>query len=193
MSRARMPASPIELARYLIGKTLMRRLQGAILAGRIVETEAYLPEDPASHSFRGMTARNASMFRVRGHAYVYRIYGMYWCLNVSAGTEHEGAAVLIRAVEPLASLDTMRALRGMDDVKNLARGPGRLCQAFAIDDTFDGMDLTQPGRLYLAPATRARGELGESTRIGLTKASESVLRFYERGSGFLSGVARLNA
>ena len=192
LSRAALPHDARALARFLIGKVLVREIDGSVLAGRIVETEAYLADDPASHGFRGETPRNGAMFRRRGGAYVYRIYGMWWCLNVSAGDEGEGAAVLLRALEPLDGLDAMRARRGRVADRDLLRGPGRLCQAMAIDQLLNGADLTKRGLLWLAQG-RARAAIGQSTRIGLTKAADAVLRFYERGSHFLSGTARLNA
>jgi DNA-3-methyladenine glycosylase len=186
-----MPRDATALARFLIGKTLVRRLGRRRLIGRIVETEAYLPDDPASHSFKGPTPRNRSMYLPRGYAYVYRIYGLYWCLNVSAGDEGEGAAVLLRAVEPLDGVDVMQKRRGGASVRDLARGPGRLCDAFDIDQALDGADLCAEGALWLGGATR-RVEIGESFRIGITRAAEMRLRFFERHSAFLSGPRTLN-
>ncbi len=185
-----MPSDPIELARFLIGVTL-HRAGATMISGRIVETEAYLADDPASHSYRGMTARNRSMFARAGLAYVYRIYGAYWCLNVSAGGEGEGAGVLVRALEPLTGVDAMARARPNVKERDLVRGPGRLCAALCIDGSFDGIDLCASRTLWLG-ARRAPADIGASARIGLSKASTEVLRYYERGSAFLSGTARLN-
>jgi DNA-3-methyladenine glycosylase len=192
LERRRLPREAIALARFLIGKTLVRRLGREQLTGRIVETEVYLPDDPASHSFLGPTARNRSMYLRRGHGYVYRIYGLYWCLNISAGDEDEGAAVLLRALEPLEGIGLMQARRGQAPARDLARGPGRLCAAFEIDQTLDGADLCATGPLWLAGASRAV-EIGESVRIGITRGAEARLRFFERGSIYVSGPRALNA
>jgi DNA-3-methyladenine glycosylase len=180
------------LARWLIGKTIVRRLQGELMAGRITETEAYLSDDPASHSFIGETPRNRSMFLPRGHAYIYRIYGIWLCLNVSAEAEGKGAAVLLRALEPLYGLSNMEKRRPGARARDLARGPGRLCQALAIEPNHDGLDLCQEnGALWIAHPVRPVREIGVSRRIGIVKAAELPLRYYERGSAFVSGPAAL--
>ena len=189
-----LPRDSVELARYLIGKILVSDLGGRNqrTSGRIVEVEAYLTGDPASHAFRGMTRRNAAMFGERGHAYVYRIYGTSWCLNVTSQEPGIGEAVLIRALEPLAGLQIMRRRRTAVDDRNLMRGPGRICAAMAIDGSIDGIDLCAaraPLRLY---DDGERPQIGASTRIGLTRAAERELRFYARGSAWLSGRARLS-
>jgi DNA-3-methyladenine glycosylase len=179
----------VPLARALIGTILVRRLpSGELLTGRIVETEAYTPGDPSSHAYRGPTARNASMFKRHLHAYIYFIYGTAFCLNITSEEADEGAAVLIRAVEPLTGIDAMRAHRGFATAdRDLARGPGRLCRAFAIDRTLDGADLETGAELWLVAGSEPLPEVGESTRIGLSKATELPHRFYARGSRFLSG------
>lgn len=171
----------------------MRRLDGATLIGRIVETEAYEADDPASHSFRGPTKRNRSMFAPHAHAYVYRIYGRSYCLNVSAEAEGVGAAVLVRAAEPLAGLERMRALRGRVELRDaeLARGPGNLCRAFGIGPECDGLDLDLDPALALCD-DGARPTIGMSRRIGLTKAVEREWRFYARGSRAVSGPRSLS-
>lgn len=189
LRRADLPPGTLDLARFLIGKLLVRRLDdGTILAGRIVETEAYRPDDPASHAFRGETKRNRAMYGRHAHAYVYLIYGTSYCLNVSSEGRGVGAAVLIRAVEPVRGLDRLRAHRGRDELRDdeLARGPGNLCRAFAIGPEFDGLDLDAGRQLYLAD-DGARPEIGTSVRIGLTRAAELPYRFYARGSRAVSG------
>jgi DNA-3-methyladenine glycosylase len=166
----------------------VRELDGELLVGRIVETEAYFPDDPASHAFRGRTQRNGAMFGPPLHAYVYFIYGANWCLNVTAEADGVGAAALVRAVEPLRGVERMRALRGRPGLKDrdLARGPGNLCRAFAIGPAFDGADLTTGPALWLA-GDGAKPEVGVSTRIGITKAAHEPLRFYARGNASVSG------
>ena len=165
-------------------------LIGAVLTvgdagGIIVETEAYDESDPASHSFNGRTPRNAAMFGPHGHAYVYRSYGIHWCLNVVCGAEGVGEAVLIRAIEPLRGLGTMRERRGgIADVHKLCSGPGRLCQALGIDKTHDGLALDAPPfRLEegAPPAILATG-----VRIGISRGAETAWRFGWSGSRYLS-------
>jgi DNA-3-methyladenine glycosylase len=186
-----LPEKTIDLARALIGCVLVHQSAEGRSAGRIVETEAYLLGDAASHSYRGKSARNASMFLGPFHAYVYTIYGTSHCVNVTSEGEGEGAAVLLRALEPLEGLALMEARRGTTRVRDLARGPGRLCLALAIDRSLDGVDLRADGRLWLSPPSdpRPAGErrVGTSKRIGITKAAHRLLRFYERGNPFVSG------
>ena len=171
----------------------MRVYRGEPLVGRIVETEAYFPDDPASHAFRGKTARNAAMFGPPLHAYVYFIYGANWCLNITSEGEGVGAAALIRACEPMAGAETMRALRGRPLLKDreLARGPGNLCRAFAIGSELDGADLAADPRLWLADDGVAL-PVGVSTRIGITKAAHHQLRYYARGNPSVSGPRALS-
>jgi DNA-3-methyladenine glycosylase len=167
-------------------------LGAQLVTGRIVETEAYLPGDPACHAFRGMTARNRSLFLDPGYSYVYLCYGTSWMLNVSSEQAGTGAGVLLRALEPLSGIERMR--RGRESVRSadLARGPGRLAAALGIDRRHDGIDLFRRGPLFIGSDGAAIGRIGESVRIGLTKAADARLRFYIAGNGYLSGSRRLN-
>jgi DNA-3-methyladenine glycosylase len=195
LSRPDLPSDTAELARYLIGKTLVHDTPEGRLSGRIVETEAYLVGDAASHSFRGLTPRNKSMFLERGHAYVYLIYGSWFCLNISGGGEGVGAAVLLRALEPLEGMRQMQARRPGARPYRMAAGPGCLATAFGIDRRFDGMDLCGAGPLSLAGPVRRTlaASIGVSARIGITKDAHRLLRFYERGNPSVSGPGRLRA
>jgi len=168
-------------ARALIGWTLMVDGMGGI----IVETEAYDRTDPASHSFRGPTPRNAAMFGPVGRAYVYRIYGVHWCLNIVCGTEGAGQAVLIRALEPTQGLDQMRARRGGVADSALCSGPGKLCQALGVTGVHDGLSLSE-APFALAPPAQSVGEIKTGPRIGLTKGVETPWRFGLSGSRYLS-------
>jgi len=172
---------------------LIRDLAGTRLAGRIVETEAYPPGDASGHAFVGPTRRNRSLFLNRGHAYVYFGYGLHYLLNVSAETAGTGAGVLLRAAEPVEGIETIEQNRGTARLTDLARGPARLAQAFAVDLSFDGIDLTTDRTLWVANEIRPAGEIGRSVRIGITKAVDRELRFFERGSPFVSGPKWLNA
>ncbi|MFY9780223.1 MAG: DNA-3-methyladenine glycosylase [Candidatus Baltobacteraceae bacterium] len=192
MRRAELPLETAALARFLIGAVVVRETGAGRLAGRIVETEAYVPGDASSHAFRGETGRNRSMFLRRGHAYVYFIYGTSYCLNVSSDRAGIGAAVLLRAAEPLAGIDEIERLRGDAPLRDLLRGPGRLAAGLGIDRRHDGLDLCAKGSLWLAAASGASPQIGESVRIGLKREAHRTLRYYERGSPFVSGPSRLN-
>jgi DNA-3-methyladenine glycosylase len=182
----------VALAKALVGLCLVRRSPDGITAGRIVEVEAYLQNDPASHAYGGRTARNAAMFAPPHRAYVYFIYGNHWCFNVTAERDAIPGAVLIRALEPLDGLATMRARRASDNDRDLCRGPGRLCAALAIDGSFDGSDLVAGRRLYLAQPVRPADRVLASARIGITHATSRRLRFYEAGNPFVSGPRSLS-
>jgi DNA-3-methyladenine glycosylase len=176
-----------EVARRLIGVTLL--VDG--VGGRIVETEAYDQTDPASHTFGGRTARNAAMFGPPGCAYVYRSYGLHWCINTVCREAGHGAGVLLRALEPTHGIDTMRARRGLQDLRVLCAGPGRLAQALGIDASFDGRRLDLPPFQLLepdsAPAEGAQAiDVVAGPRIGISKAVDVPWRFGLRGSRYLS-------
>jgi DNA-3-methyladenine glycosylase len=173
-----------EIAPELIGATLL--VDG--IGGRIVEVEAYDREDPASHGYRGRTQRNASMFGPPGHAYVYRSYGIHWCLNLVCEDVEVPSAVLVRALEPTHGLDEMRRRRGLDDPRALASGPGRLCQALGITREHDGLPLDAPP-FDLRPRREAV-EVVVGPRIGITKAVERPWRYGLAGSRFLSRAFR---
>jgi DNA-3-methyladenine glycosylase len=185
--RDELPVRTVQLARFLIGKTLVHDLGRVRLAGRIVETEAYVRGDAASHTFRGLTPRNRPLFLERGHAYVYFVYGNHFMLNVAAQREGIGEGVLLRAVEPLEGIAQMERNRGTDRVLDLARGPGRLAEAFGVDRRLEGVDLVGDSVLWLGESVRPVGRIGVSVRIGISKEAERLLRFYERGSAFVSG------
>lgn len=191
LRRAELPADTIEVARYLIGKTLVHDSTGGRASGRIVETEAYPVGDAAAHAFRGETPGNRSLFLERGFAYVYFAYGSSWMMNVTSEKPGVGGGVLLRALEPLEGIEMMMSRRGTTVVRDLARGPGRLASALSIDKTLDAMDLCADGPLWLGTAARRTAPIITSVRIGITRDTERVLRFYERGSEFVSGPKRL--
>jgi DNA-3-methyladenine glycosylase len=176
-------AAPLLLGCYLVRETPAGRLKV-----RIVETEAYHQDDPASHSFRGLTPRTAPMFQAGGRLYVYFTYGMHYCLNIVTGPAGTGEAVLIRAAEPLEGIDIMRANRGIEDTKNLTNGPGKLAQALGIFDTsLSGKILNKSNISLEVPAGKARkADIITGPRIGITKAAEQPWRFYIKANPFVS-------
>jgi len=182
----------VALARFLIGKMLVRKRARGVAGGRIVETEAYPLGDEAGHSYRGITPRIQALYLERGHAYVYLAYGSSFMLNVSSETPGVGAGVLIRAIEPKDGISIMERNRGTERVRDLARGPGRLCQALAIDRGLDGIDLCRKGPLWLASDGQAAIEIASGKRIGITRAADAPLRFYVPGNPFVSGPRSLN-
>ncbi len=184
----------VQVARDLLGKLLLREAPEGMVAGRIVEVEAYQGfDDPAAHSFRGRTPRNATMFGPAGHLYVYSIHARF-CMNVVTEAEGTPTAVLLRAVEPREGIELMQTRRDLEKVRDLARGPARLCEAYAIDRAWDGWDLTGGEGLWIAQsddAEDASPKIFTSPRIGVTSAHESLLRFVIAGSPFVSGPRRL--
>ena len=193
LARLELPIDTASLARYLIGKVLVRELPEGVASGRIVETEAYVIGDAAGHAYRGMTPRNRSLFLEPGRAYVYLAYGVSYMLNVSSEAPGIGAGVLIRALEPLEGVPVMRLNRGVERLRDLARGPGRLAAALRIDRSLDGLDLCRQGPLWLGVGDHEPGEIGQSVRIGISRDADRLLRFYLRGSAFVSGARALNA
>lgn len=178
LKRSELPVESAALARFLIGKVLVHGER----AGRIVETEAYLPGDAACHAFRGRTARNDTLFLEHGRAYVYFCYGMHEMMNVSAEEEGVGAGVLLRALQPLYGFPP-----------GAATGPGRLTRAMKIGRALDGLDLVGPkSPIWLGRIDLPAGKIGVSTRIGITKDAHRPLRFYERANPYLSGPKSLN-
>ena len=169
-----------QVARQLIGVVVL--VDG--VGGRIVETEAYDMSDPASHTFSGPSERNGAMFGPPAHAYVYRSYGIHWCLNFVCREVGHGAGVLIRALEPVAGLDAMRLRRGVDGARLLCSGPGKLCQALGVTRAHNGQSLAQ-APFELLPAGAA-AEVATGTRIGISKAMDVPWRFGLAGSRFVS-------
>lgn len=192
----------VKVARELLGKILVRRERGLLLAARVVETEAYLgTDDPAAHAFSGPTDRNRVLFGPPGHAYVYFIYGNHYCLNVSCEPEGKAGCVLFRALEPLAGARRMAIARGLPLanctvvearpklLRHLTSGPGRLAQAFGITRQRDnGKNLaSEASDLFLADDGHGKVKIASSARVGITKAAERPLRFYVEGNAFVSG------
>ena len=197
--------APEVVAPELLGKVLVSRVGRAEMAGRIVEVEAYLgphnnPADPAAHSYRGPTPRNRVLFGPAGHAYVYAIYGRYFCFNVSCEREGLAGCLLVRALEPLAGLEAMARNRGVSldtsakSLRMLTSGPGRLCQALGLTRAaHDGLDLTDASsRLAIVDDGFRVAETRVTVRIGINVAVDWPLRFCVAGSEFVSGPRRLN-
>lgn len=186
LARRSLPVATVALARCLVGKRLVHQTPAGLVSGRIVETEAYPPGDPTGYARPGLTTSNAPLFGPRGTAYVRLVYGACWTLNLAAEGEGIGAAVLIRALEPLDGLDILRANRpGVRD-RDLARGPGRVCAALGIGKELSGLDLTTGRTLWLESMRGRPTRLAISTRIGLSRDQHRRLRFLERGSAYVS-------
>jgi len=169
-----------EVAPDLIGVTLL--VDG--VGGRIVEVEAYDQEDPASHGYRGRTPRIESMFGPPGHAYVYRSYGIHWCLNLVCGAEGVPEAALIRALEPTSGIEEQRRRRGTDDLRKLCSGPGKLCQALAVTGAHDGLPLDRPP--FRLRERKEAPEIVTAPRIGITRATELSWRYLEANNPYIS-------
>jgi DNA-3-methyladenine glycosylase len=198
--REELPVDTVELARFMIGKCLVHDTGQGRVSGRIVETEAYPIGDSTGYAYPGLRAHNAPLFSAPGHAYVRLVYGVSYTLNMSAEAEGEGAAVLLRAVEPLDGVPLMQSRRPGAKHADLARGPGRLCAAFAIGPEQDGADLCG-GSLWIGRLNGLNGlnaadapsgaRVAATKRIGLSREMHALLRFYEPGSAFVSGPKRL--
>ncbi len=174
-----------EAAKRLLGCEIVRVIDGQVLRGRIVETEAYDQTDPASHTYTGRSIRNEAAFRSAGYAYIYHIYGLHNCLNIVTGGEIAGAAVLIRALEPLQGFEYMEERRRQTG-KNLTNGPGKLCQAFSITRELNGHDLLRPPLQLLQEPALPSNEIVVTTRIGITKAADELRRFYIKANPYVS-------
>lgn len=186
LTRRSLPLDTVELARFLLGKVLVHATPSGRIAGRIVETEAYPPGDPTGYARPGRTVSNAPLFEARGHGYVRMVYGSCLTLNLAAEEEGTGAAVLIRAIEPIEGIELMVLNRPASRLRDLARGPGRVCAAFGIGLELSGTDLTQSRVLWLERASSRAVDIQVSTRIGLSRDQHRRLRFLERGSPFVS-------
>jgi DNA-3-methyladenine glycosylase len=186
------PTGTVALARFLLGKVLVRDVDGARACGRIVETEAYLQNDPACHAFRGITPRNRSLFLGRGHAYVYLCYGTSHMLNVSSEAGGTGAGVLLRALEPLCGTEHMKRRTKRTRLIDLARGPGRLTVAMHVDRRQDGLNLFEAEPLWIGSDGHRVRSVGQSVRIGISKAADVRLRFFVAGNRYVSGPRSLN-
>jgi DNA-3-methyladenine glycosylase len=182
--------SSLEAAPRLLGCFLVRQTPAGRIKVKIVETEAYHQEDPASHSFRGITPRTAPMFEAGGRLYVYFTYGMHYCINIVVGKKGVGEAVLIRAAEPVEGIEIMRANRGVTDINNLANGPGKLAQALGITDTsLSGKILNKSSILLHPPAQRiGPKDIVNAPRVGIRKAIDLPWRFYIRGNPYVSKI-----
>jgi DNA-3-methyladenine glycosylase len=177
-----------EVAPDLLGRVLVRELpDGTRLAVRLVETEAYRRDDAASHSFRGPTARTATMFGPPGHLYVYFTYGMHHCMNAVTGSPEGASAVLLRAGEPLLGIEEMRRRRDGRDLVDLCRGPARLCQALGVDRALDGADLIRGDAVWIGAGSPPAGPIVTTPRIGIRRDADRPWRFVDAGSRFVSG------
>jgi DNA-3-methyladenine glycosylase len=179
------------VASDLLGCLLVRRTTtGTVLSGKIVEVEAYRGgDDPASHSFRGMTKRNSIMFGEAGHAYLYFAYGFHWCLNITTEGRGEPGAVLIRALEPVEGVEQMKANRGLTDVEQLTNGPGKLTKALGIDGSLNGADVVTSAEICVL-GSGAPVKIRSSPRIGISRGQERQWRYFIDGNRFVSGKTR---
>lgn len=199
LAREALPVDTVMLARFMVGKYLVHDTPQGRVSGRIVETEAYPVGDSTSHAYRGLRPYNGALFRAPGHAYVRLVYGASYMINMSSEVEGVGAAVLLRAVEPVEGIELMQARRAGARYVDLARGPGRLTAAFAIGPQWDGADLCGGAALWIGraahvvPEDDAAAPIAATKRIGLSREMHALLRFYERGNPFVSGPKRLLA
>lgn len=190
LRRRDLPTDTVVLARYLLGKLIVRRIGRATAVVRIVETEAYVQNDAACHAFRGPTPRNRSLYLSPGHAYVYLCYGTSHLLNVTSEPAGVGSGVLLRAAEPVSGLRWLRRAGAAVRDRDLCRGPGRLTKALGVDLRIDGLNLVGRGDLWLAEDGHDGGRIAVSTRIGITQAADLPLRFFLHGNAHVSGPKR---
>lgn len=178
----------VSLAKKLLGCYLVSDLANGKCLGKIVETESYMHNDPAAHTYNGTTKRNQVLFGPPGFAYIYFIYGMHYCVNVSSSQEGIGEAVLIRALEPIKGIELMKQRRQVSNLISLTNGPGKLTQALGIDLNLNGVDLTQNGALYILSSDSEYKpfEIITTNRIGIAKAQDLLLRFYIKNNPFVS-------
>lgn len=177
----------VDVAKDLLGKLLVRKIDAVVLAGKIVETEAYRAhDDPASHAFRGKTERNSVMFGEPGHAYVYFTYGNHFCLNVTARNHLPAGAILIRALEPIEGIEIMLKNRKVLEITNIASGPGKLTKAMSITIEQNGKDLCSHGELYIANSDSTNYRIRISSRIGIARATGKLWRFFTEGNPHVS-------
>lgn len=168
----------VDLAKSLLGKYLVRELENTVLIGQINEVEAYLQNDPASHSFKGLTNRTSPMFEEPGTVYVYFTYGKHWCFNIAGNNKGIGEGVLIRSVIPLVGIDTMLRNRGIESLENISNGPGKITKAYQIGQPFNGHKIWNPPLYIATDDTQINEGVIESTsRIGITKNKDAMLRF----------------
>lgn len=191
LTRDDLPVGAADLARFMVGKYLVRDVPEGRMSGRIVETEAYPVGDSTGHAFIGRRAYNGSLFLAPGHAYVRLTYGVSYMINMSAEAEDVGAGVLLRAIEPLEGLPLMEARRPGVPLRDLARGPGRLTVALGIGQSFDGHDLCTGRDLWIGAIEKGETPVGVTTRIGLSRETHRPLLFFEPGSAFVSGPRKL--
>lgn len=185
LNRSFYSRNTIDVAKDLLGCILFNKTEKGITIGKIVEVEAYLMDDPASHSYNGQTYRNSFMFGPPGHAYVYFIYGMYHCFNAVTREEGIGEAVLLRALEPLDGIGLMKIRRNIRIGRNLCNGPAKLVQAMGIEPQYNGIDITK-GNLFISDKIDKNIEIITTTRIGIKEGNHSPLRFYIKGNNFIS-------
>lgn len=186
MNAVDMSLGVVECAKKLLGCQLARNIDGQKIIGTIVETEAYDQSDAASHSYRGQTPRTKVMFGPPGRAYVYFTYGMHYCFNIVCGKKGHGSAVLIRAVEPTYGIELMRKKRRIEDIHKLTNGPAKLCQAFGIDLSLNGHDVSSPPLQILPGKEVASIDIVETTRVGISRDTQRPWRFYIKGNKFVS-------
>lgn len=174
------------LAKQLLGKYFFHIYNGETIGGYIVETEAYLHNDPACHASRGKTKRNAPMFGKPGTIYIYQIYGIHWCINIVTDTRQRGEAILLRAIQPTHGIPTMKQLRNTQDIYNVANGPAKLFQATALSDRYNTYDLTQKNSQLIIQQGYQPEQITTTTRIGITKGADLPLRFYITNNPYVS-------